>query len=244
MTTKQLSKIDPAQFTELRWGWGLRGLRSSRGAVLVAQGEPLLGAWVGPLQIERRLSPIFRRSCLCDVVLVGRATRFDTLDRQPNSTQPREMNMNAFKKTLVAIAAVATLGATGLASTQASANGYGYGYGSYGYGYVLSLVRLRLRLRLPLRLRLRLRLATATATATAPGNGRFPGFLLDGWVEVWLSVDRPSGRHEMSQEGPLCYRGQRPLGANALARATLDSLVRPVRATKGQPTWSGNIHAD
>ena len=33
--------------------------------------------------------------------------------------------MNAFKKTLVAIAAAATLGATGLASTQASANGYG-----------------------------------------------------------------------------------------------------------------------
>ena len=47
--------------------------------------------------------------------------------------------MNAFKKTLVAIAAAATLGATGLASTQASANGYSYGYGSYGgyggYGY-------------------------------------------------------------------------------------------------------------
>ena len=42
------------------------------------------------------------------------------------------MNMNAFKKTLVAIAALATLGATGLASTQASANGYSYGYGSYG----------------------------------------------------------------------------------------------------------------
>src|ERR1700722_6167486 len=41
-----------------------------------------------------------------------------------------EMNMNAFKKPLVAIAALATLGATGLASTQASANGYGYGYGS------------------------------------------------------------------------------------------------------------------
>ena len=50
------------------------------------------------------------------------------------------MNMNAFKKTLVAIAAAATLSATGLASTQASAHGYGYhGYGSYGsyggYGY-------------------------------------------------------------------------------------------------------------
>ena len=52
--------------------------------------------------------------------------------------------MNAFKKTLVAIAAVATLG--GLVSTQASApdikqlqGGYGGGYGysqpSYGYGY-------------------------------------------------------------------------------------------------------------
>ena len=43
--------------------------------------------------------------------------------------------MNAFKKTLVAIAAAATLGATGLASTQASAeDGYGYGgYGGYGY---------------------------------------------------------------------------------------------------------------
>ena len=57
------------------------------------------------------------------------------IDNQ-TSTQPREMNMNAFKQTLVAIAAVVTLGATGLASTQASANDYGYGYGSYGgYGY-------------------------------------------------------------------------------------------------------------
>jgi hypothetical protein len=52
------------------------------------------------------------------------------------------MNMNAFKKTLVVIAAAATLGATGLASTQASAHGYGYhgyssygSYGSYGFGY-------------------------------------------------------------------------------------------------------------
>ena len=44
--------------------------------------------------------------------------------------------MNAFKQTLVAIAAAATLGATGLVSTQASANDYGYGYASYGgYGY-------------------------------------------------------------------------------------------------------------
>jgi len=42
------------------------------------------------------------------------------------------MNMNAFRQTLVAIAAAVTLGATGLASTQASANDYGYGYGSYG----------------------------------------------------------------------------------------------------------------
>jgi hypothetical protein len=43
-----------------------------------------------------------------------------------------------FKNTLVAIAAVATLGATALASTQASACEYGYGdgsYGGYGYGY-------------------------------------------------------------------------------------------------------------
>ena len=40
--------------------------------------------------------------------------------------------MNAFKKILVAIAAVATLG--GLASTQASAGYYSYGYGGYGYG--------------------------------------------------------------------------------------------------------------
>ena len=55
------------------------------------------------------------------------------IDNQ-TSTQPREMNMNAFKQTLVAIAAAATLGATGLASNQASANDYGYGYGSYG-GY-------------------------------------------------------------------------------------------------------------
>ena len=49
--------------------------------------------------------------------------------------------MNAFKKTLVAIAAAATLGATGLA--PASAHGYSYhggyssygSYGSYGYSY-------------------------------------------------------------------------------------------------------------
>ena len=42
--------------------------------------------------------------------------------------------MNAFKKTLVAIAAVATLGATGLASTQASAcDEYGYSLPSYDY---------------------------------------------------------------------------------------------------------------
>jgi hypothetical protein len=46
------------------------------------------------------------------------------------------MIMNAFKKTLVAIAAAATLGATGFASTQASANDYGYNsYGGYGGGY-------------------------------------------------------------------------------------------------------------
>jgi hypothetical protein len=54
----------------------------------------------------------------------------------PGSTsQWEKMIMNAFKKTLVAIAAAATLGATGLASTQASAeDGYGYGgYGGYGY---------------------------------------------------------------------------------------------------------------
>ena len=47
--------------------------------------------------------------------------------------------MNAFKKTLVAIAAAATLGATCLAATQASAHGYGFrgysSYGSYGYSY-------------------------------------------------------------------------------------------------------------
>ena len=43
-----------------------------------------------------------------------------------------------FKNTLVAIAAVATLGATALASTQSFACEYGYGdgsYGGYGYGY-------------------------------------------------------------------------------------------------------------
>ena len=79
--------------------------------------------------------------------------------------------MNAFKNSLVAIAAAATLGATALASTQASAAGYGYGYGynsyssyapSYGYssytpsyGYnSYSLVRLQL-LWPGLRLRLR-----------------------------------------------------------------------------------------
>ena len=59
------------------------------------------------------------------------------------------MNMNSFKKTLVTIAAAATLGALGLASTQASAGevsdkgynsyvGWGpsYGYNSYpSHGY-------------------------------------------------------------------------------------------------------------
>jgi hypothetical protein len=43
-----------------------------------------------------------------------------------------KMNMNAFKQTLVAIAAGTTLGATGLASTRAFVDDYGYGYGSYG----------------------------------------------------------------------------------------------------------------
>jgi hypothetical protein len=82
------------------------------------------------------------------------------------------MNINAFKQTLVAIVAAATLGATGLASTQASANDYGYGYGSYGgYGYI-AIPRTATATAIPLT-------ATVTATgttATAPGNRRFPGF--------------------------------------------------------------------
>ena len=116
------------------------------------------------------------------------STAFE-IDNQ-TSTQPKEMNMNAFKKTLVAIAALATLGATGLASTQASANGYGYGYGygygsyggygynsyssygsgygygrpSYGYGYGYAIPRTATAM------------AMAMAMATAPGNGRFSGF--------------------------------------------------------------------
>jgi hypothetical protein len=101
------------------------------------------------------------------------------------------MNINAFKQTLVAIVAAATLGGTGLASAQASANDYGYGYGSYGgYGYIAiprtatatatAIPRTATATAIPLT-------ATATATATAtvtatgttataPGNGRFPGF--------------------------------------------------------------------
>jgi hypothetical protein len=46
--------------------------------------------------------------------------------------------MNTFKKTFVAIAAAATLAATALPSTQASAWGYsghGWGHSSYGYNY-------------------------------------------------------------------------------------------------------------
>ncbi len=42
--------------------------------------------------------------------------------------------MRAFENTLVAIAAVATLGAATLAATQASACDYDYGYDSYSYG--------------------------------------------------------------------------------------------------------------
>src|SRR5271169_6105905 len=48
-------------------------------------------AWTPPKRKE--VYPIFRPSCVCHLVLVGRATRFDILDRQPNlnptSTQPR-----------------------------------------------------------------------------------------------------------------------------------------------------------
>jgi hypothetical protein len=43
------------------------------------------------------------------------------------------MNMNAFKKILVTVAAAATLGGTALTSTQASAWCGDYGYSSYGY---------------------------------------------------------------------------------------------------------------
>jgi hypothetical protein len=53
---------------------------------------------------------------------VGACVMFSSLVAPHGSTSHSEnMNMNAFKKTLVAIAAVATLGATGLVSTQASA---------------------------------------------------------------------------------------------------------------------------
>jgi hypothetical protein len=43
------------------------------------------------------------------------------------------MNMNAFKKILVTIAAAATLGGTALTSTQAFAWCGDYGYSSYSY---------------------------------------------------------------------------------------------------------------
>jgi hypothetical protein len=51
------------------------------------------------------------------------------IDKQ---TKPLEMNMNAFKKILVTVAAAATLGGAALTSTQASACG-DYGYSSYSY---------------------------------------------------------------------------------------------------------------
>jgi hypothetical protein len=66
---------------------------------------------------------------------------FSSLVAPHGSTSNQEhMNMNAFKKTLVALVAVATLGATGQASAgYYSYGGYGGGYGysqpSYGYGY-------------------------------------------------------------------------------------------------------------
>src|SRR5580700_10458193 len=91
-------------------------------------------ARAGPLQGKRGLAPFSG---------VGACVMFSSLVAPHGSTSHQEnMNMNAFKKTLVAIAAVATFG--GLASTQASAGyysygGYGGGYGysqpSYGYGY-------------------------------------------------------------------------------------------------------------
>ena len=66
----------------------------------------------------------------------GACVMFSSLVAPHGSPSHSEnMNMNAFKKTLVAIAAVATLGATGLVSTQASAGYYNsYGYGGYGGG--------------------------------------------------------------------------------------------------------------
>src|SRR5277367_3042587 len=52
MTTKQPRKANLLRFADCV-GAGLRGLRLSRLAVLVAQGGPLIGAGVGPLQSER-----------------------------------------------------------------------------------------------------------------------------------------------------------------------------------------------
>jgi hypothetical protein len=104
------------------------------------------------------------------------------IDNQ-TSTQPREMNMNAFKQTLVAIAAAATLGATGLASirpppmTTATVMARMAGMATIAIprtATATAIPRTATATAIPLT-------ATATvtatgATATAPGSGRFPGF--------------------------------------------------------------------
>ena len=137
--------------------------------------------------------------------------------------------MNAFKKTLVAIAAVATLGATGLASTQASANGYGYGYSSYGgygygyshpsygygYGYSRPSYGYGYGYSRPS--------ATATATATAPGNGRFPGFLSRPGRGLVIGR-RP--RDVTNVSGPFVRAGS-PLARKARRRHPPTRSVRP-----------------
>ena len=97
------------------------------------------------------------------------------------------MNMNAFKKILVTIAAAATLGGYGYGSY----GGYGYNnypsYG-YGYGYSWSLVRLRLRLRPP-QLQLRLPLLV---TADFPASPR-PGAIFKRRVVVVRHDFRAAG---------------------------------------------------
>ena len=85
--------------------------------------------------------------------------------------------MNAFKKTLVAIAAAATLGATGLASTQASANGYGYDIVTVGMAAGMATTanpRTATTAIPPTATALMVMAigATAMATAAATGNGR------------------------------------------------------------------------
>ena len=137
----------------------------------------------GPLQSERRFSPIFRRSCVCHVVLVGRATRFDTFDRKPNlnptkrdeherlQENPRRYRRRSPRSAQPAsppprpppmvtamvtarMAGMATIAIPRTAPAMATAN-----------------PRTATATAIP-----RTATATAMATATATGNGRFPGF--------------------------------------------------------------------